>query len=344
MPQIDTARLSGSLKNGLHPLYVIHGEEALLRIETLDTLRAAAKAHGYLNRESHTADSTSFDWNGVLANAGSAGLFADLKLLEIHVPSGKVGKNGGEALLKLAENLPPDTVTLLVFPKLERTQTQSKWFAALTKYGSVLEAKPVTTAALPAWIGERLRGQGLEAEHAALQLFAERVEGNLLAAKQEIDKLALIYPKGHFISVQDAQNSIADVARFDVFQRSAAWLSGDERRTAHLLDGLAGEEDEPVLLLWSLAEDIRMLIRLSAALKQGKSLQSVRNELRLWGGKDRFAEQAAARIQPAMLMEALQECARIDRQIKGAETGNARASLRTLAICLATRHSGSLKT
>ena len=335
MPQLDINQLSGSLKSTLQPLYVIHGEEDLLRIEALDSIRAVAKQRGYLNRESYTVESTSFDWNEVLANADSAGLFADLKLLEIHVPSGKVGKNGGEALQQLAENLPRDTVTLIVLPKLERAQTQAKWFTALSKHGTMLEAKAVNTNALPAWINTRLQQHGLEAEAAAIALFAERVEGNLLAAKQEIDKLALLFPQGHLISIQDAQESIANVARFDVFQLAAAWMNGNVRRTAHLLDGLAADDEEPVLLLWAIAEDVRTLIRLSAALKQGKTVQAVRNELRLWGDKQQYASQAAARLTAPRLIDALKTCAQIDRQIKGAEAGEAWATLRQLVMQLA---------
>ncbi|MDK4680588.1 DNA polymerase III subunit delta [Kingella negevensis] len=335
MPQLDINQLVGSLKSGLKPLYVLHGEEDLLRIEAVDTLRAAAKRLGYLNRESYTVDSPSFDWGEVLAGAGSAGLFADLKLLEIHVPNGKVGKNGGEALLQLAENLPPDAVVLIVLPKLEKAQISSKWFGALAKNGVVLEAKAVTGAVLPAWIGERLQQQGLSAEPEAVALFAERVEGNLLAAKQEIDKLVLLHPKGHLITVQDAEQAVANVARFDVFQLAAAWMGGDVRRVMRLLDGLEAEGDEPVLLVWAVAEDVRTLIRLSAALKQGKSVQAVRNELRLWGDKQTLAPKAVARLSAMRLIEALQECARIDRQIKGAEDGDAWATFRQLMMKLA---------
>ena len=310
MPQLDINQLSGSLKGALQPLYVIHGEEDLLRIEALDSIRAVAKQRGYLNRESYTVENANFDWNEVLANADSAGLFADLKLLEIHIPSGKVGKNGGEALQQLAENLPRDTVTL--------------------------EAKAVSSNALPAWINARLQQHGLEAEAAAIALFAERVEGNLLAAKQEVDKLALLFPQGHLISIQDAQESVANVARFDVFQLAAAWMGGNVRRTAHLLDALAADDEEPVLLLWAVAEDVRTLIRLSAALKQGKTVQAVRNELRLWGDKQQYASQAAQRLTVPRLMDALKTCAQIDRQIKGAEAGDARAALRQLVMQLAT--------
>lgn len=332
MPVMNIGELSPDLP--LKPLYVIHGEEDLLRVEALDALRAAAKRQGYLNREVYTADNT-FDWNELLQSAGSMGLFADLKFVEVHVPNGKPGKNGGDALQTLAENLPDDTVTAVVLPKLERAQTQAKWFSALAAHGVVLEAKAVTGAALPQWIRGRLKQHGLDIEADALALFAERVEGNLLAAKQEIDKLALLHPAGHLVDMADAEAAVANVARFDVFQLAGAWMGGDGARTARLLEGLEAGGEEPVLLLWALAEDIRTLIRLTAALKQGQSIQAVRNSLRLWGDKQTLAPAAVKRISPARLMAALQECARIDRIIKGAEEGDAWAAFKHLVTELA---------
>lgn len=318
----------------LKPLYVIHGEEELLRIEALDALRAAAKEQGYLNREAYTADA-SFDWKELLQTAGSAGLFADLKLLELHIPNGKPGKTGGEALQDFAAHLPEDTVTLVLLPKLEKTQLQSKWFAALAAKGEVWEAKPVGAAALPQWIRGRLDKIGLGIEADALALFAERVEGNLLAARQEIDKLGLLYPKGHTLTIDEAQTAVANVARFDVFQLAGAWMKGDVPRVCRLLDGLQEEGEEPVLLLWAVAEDIRTLIRLAASLKQGQSIQSVRNSLRLWGEKQTLAPIAVKRISVVRLLDALKTCAKIDRIIKGAEEGDSWAAFRQLVISLA---------
>ena len=333
MAQMDIEQLSPDLP--LKPLYVIHGEEDLLRVEALDVLRQAARQQGYLNREVYSADSASFDWQELLHAAGSMGLFADLKLLEIHIPGGKPGKTGGDALQELAGRLPEDTAVVLMLPKLERAQMQAKWFAALAKHGVVLEAKAVSGAALPQWIQGRLKQAGLEIEADALSLFAERVEGNLLAAKQEIDKLALLHPRGHLLNVADAEAAVANVARFDVFQLAGAWMSGDAARTARLLEGLEADGEEPVMLLWALAEDIRILIRLTAALKQGQSVQSVRNSLRLWGDKQTLAPMAVRRISIARLLAALQDCAKIDCMIKGAEVGNAWAEFKHLTLELA---------
>lgn len=334
MPHTAFGRFSGSLNTALAPLYLIYGEEELLRLEALDALRAAAKQQGYSDRRLFSADAHA-DWNALFAESGSAGLFADRKLLEIHIPNGKPGKNGGEALLQLAEQPPEHTVSVVVLPKLERSQSQSKWFAALSRRAVCYEAKALTAANLPAWLRGRLHAHGLDIEADALALFAARVEGNLLAAKQEIDKLALLHPSGHILSLHDAENAVADVARFDPFQLSAAWMNGDRARLVRLLDALAAAETEPVLPLWALAEDIRTLIRLSAALKQGKSVHSVRNELKLWGVREQAAARAAARLNASRLTAALQECARIDRQIKGAEDGDAWTAFARLISALA---------
>ena len=331
MGALAIADLPAVLATPLHPLYVIHGEEDLLRVEALDALRAAAKAQGYLNREVYSAEA-GFDWNELLASAGSMGLFADLKLIEVHIPGGKPGKSGGEALEKLAADLPPDTVVVVMLPKLERAQTQAKWFTALSRHGTVLEAKAIDARALPAWIQERLQRHALDIEPEALALFAARVEGNLLAAKQEVGKLALLYPAGHLLGVAETEVAVADVARFDAFQLSAAWMSGDAARVLRLLEGLQAEGEEPVLLLWSVAEDVRTLIRLAAALKQGQTLAQVRNSLRLWGSKQQTAPIAVRRLSPARLVAALQRCAAIDRMIKGAEEGDAWSAMRQLLV------------
>jgi DNA polymerase III subunit delta len=314
--------------------YLIYGEEDLLRLEAIDKIREAAREQHYNDREVIVIE-TGFDWTSLLASVQSVGLFADKKLLEIHIPSGKPSKEGATVLHQLAEQLPESTCLLLVLPKLERLQTQSKWFASWVKVAQVLDAKAVSQTALPQWIKKRLADQKLAIENDALALFAEKVEGNLLAARQEIDKLALIHPAGHVVTLTEAQAAVANVARFDVFQLSTAWMSGNSMRILRLLDGLAAEGNEPVLLLWVISEDIRTLLRLLAALKQGKSINELRQSLRLWGDRQTQAPQAARRIGVKRLLSALQTCARIDRQIKGVEDGDAWTEIKHLFLSLA---------
>lgn len=321
-------------KEALAPLYLIHGEEDLLRLEALDLLRQTAAQQGYLNRETHVVD-TGFDWQSFLAEANSPSLFSDYKLLEIHIPNGKPGKAGSEALATLAQALPADTVMIVWLPKLEKAQTQAKWFSALSSAGHTIEARPIHDDALPAWISHRLHDEGLAIEDEALHLFVERVEGNLLAARQEIEKLTLLYPPPHTIALHEAEQAIANVARFDALQLSAAWFRGERERLLRLLEGLEAEGEEPLRLLALVAEDIRMLMRLTAALKQGQTIAQVRNSLRLWGDKQTNAPIAVRRIGINRLLDALNECARIDRIVKGAEDGNAWQHMRSLLLQLA---------
>ena len=249
------------------------------------------------------------------------GLFAERKLIEIHIPTGKPGKEGGEALLQAASHFPPDTVTVLVLPAMDKTQQKSKWFQAWLQAASAIECKEVTAKQLPQWIAGRLQQQGLRIDGDALDVLAERVEGNLLAAKQEIDKLALLHPDGGQILLQQAQQAVADVARFDVFDLAQSWMLGDAKRVLHLCASLQAEGDEPVLLLWAVSEDLRALLRLKAMQAQGEGEQSIRRNLRLWGDKYFWAERALLRIGVKHTLAALQTCAAIDRQIKGAQDG-----------------------
>lgn len=322
------------LSRPLQALYVLHGEEELLRVEAVDALRAAALQQGYAQREVHVVEAD-FDWSGFLLDAASMGLFADLKLIELHIPSGKVGKAGAEALERFAAALPPDAVSVVVLPKLEKAQLQAKWFMALSAVAAAWEAKTVDETALPAWIAARLRRHDLAIDDDALALFVDKVEGNLLAAKQEVGKLALLYPAGHRLTLAQTEAAVADVARFDVFQLAQTWMTGDVARLVRLLDGLEAEGDAPVLLLWAVAEDVRTLIRLTAALRQGQNMAQLRNSLRLWGNKQHWAQTAVARIRPERLIAALQECAAIDRAIKGAGQGEAWPMTRALLLQLA---------
>ncbi|WP_239427760.1 DNA polymerase III subunit delta [Snodgrassella communis] len=326
--------MSGLSTQPLATAYLIHGEEDLLRLEAIDNIRIAAHEQHYDERETVVVE-TGFDWSSLLASIQSVGLFADKKLLEIHIPSGKPGKEGAAVLQHLAEQLPENTCLLLILPKLERLQIQSKWFSSWAKVARVLEAKAVSQTALPQWIRSRLADVKLAIDNDALELFAEKVEGNLLAARQEIDKLALIHSAGHVVTLTEAQTAVANVARFDVFQLSTAWMSGDSVRMLRLLDGLAAEGNEPVLLLWVISEDIRTLLRLLAALKQGKAISELRHSLRLWGDRQTLAPQAARRIGVKRLLSALQTCAQIDRQIKGVEDGDAWTEIKHLFLSLA---------
>ncbi|MCD5360671.1 DNA polymerase III subunit delta [Chromobacterium aquaticum] len=333
MPNLSPDALIAALGKGLAPLYLVHGEEALLALEAADALRQAAREQGYQEREVLTVEA-GFDWSQLRDAMSSVSLFAERKLLEIRIPNGKPGTEGAEALQQLAAQPPQDTVTLITLPKLERAQQQSKWFQALEKLAVTVEARPVGRAELPSWISRRLKAQGQSLGGEALAFFVDRVEGNLLAARQEVDKLALLYPAGE-LTLEQLRAAVANVARFDVFHLSESWLAGDVPRVLRMLDGLMAEGEAPVLVLWSLTEDVRMLLRLRQGLKDGRNARDMARELRLWGDKQRLAEPALRRIGPRKLMTALDECARIDRQIKGVEAGDPWRTMRGLAGLLA---------
>lgn len=335
MPALSPEALPAQLAKGLAPLYLIHGEEALLALEAADSIRAAARAAGYLEREVLSVE-PGFDWSQLTDAMMSVSLFASLKLLEIRIPSGKPGNEGAEALARLAERPPEDTVTLLLLPKLEKAQQQSKWFTAVAAAAQVLEARPVARGELPGWIGNRLKKQSQRLAPEALAFMADRVEGNLLAAKQEIDKLALLFPQGE-IGFEALTETVANVARFDVFQLSEAWLAGDAARVARMLDGLEAEGEAPVLVLWAATEDVRMLLKLHLGRREGRNVRDLARELKLWGARQNLAEPALKRIGPRAVLNLLTECARADRQIKGAEAGDAWLTLRRIAAVLAGR-------
>jgi DNA polymerase-3 subunit delta len=333
MPAVSPDALAASLNRGLAPLFLIHGEEALLTLEAVDQIREKARSLGYLERETLTVES-GFDWSLLRDAMSSLSLFATLKVLELRIPNGRPGVEGGEALMRLAQHPPVDTVTLVVLPRLDRPQQQTKWFQALEKAAVVIHAAAIERSALPGWISRRLQAQGQRFNPEALALFVDRVEGNLLAARQEVDKLALLYPAGE-LTLAMLREAVSNVARFDVFHLSESWLSGDGARAARMLEGLEAEGETPVLVLWSFAEDVRMLLRLRQGLKDGRNIRDMARELRLWGNKQKLAEPALRRIGARKLMSALEACARIDQNIKGVAQGNAWHQFKVLSGILA---------
>jgi DNA polymerase-3 subunit delta len=332
MPALAPESLAAHLGKGLAPLYLIHGEEALLALEAADQIRETARAKGFLEREVLTVEA-GFDWSQLTDAMTSVSLFASQKVLEVRIPGGKPGTEGAEALMRLAAAPPDDTVTLVILPKLERQQQQAKWFQALEKSATVVHAAAIERAALPGWIGRRLQAQGQSLGTEALGFFSDRVEGNLLAARQEVDKLGLLYPRGE-LTLDMLREAVANVARFNVFHLSESWLAGDTARAVRMLEGLEAEGEAPVLVLWSFTEDIRMLLRLRQGLKEGRNPRDMSRELRLWGNKQKLAEPALRRIGARKLMNGLESCSRIDRQIKGVEPGEPWRTLRVLAADL----------
>ncbi len=321
--QLPAAQLASHLGKGLRSLYVLHGDEALLVQEAADTLRAAARAQGYGERTVHTVAGAHFDWSEVLAAGGSLSLFAERQLIEIRIPSGKPGKDGAMAIQQLADSAAGNETTLLVFmlPRLDKAARNTPWFSALEATGVSIQINPVERAALPQWIAQRLQRQGQrvvpgEEGQRTLQFFADRVEGNLLAAHQEVQKLALLYPSGE-LGFDQIENAVLNVARYDVFKLSEAVLGGQVARVQRMLDGLQAEGEAEVLVHYSLAEDIRALKRVKDALNAGRPLPMALREARIWGPRERLFERVLPRLSEAQIGQWLHDAHVVDGIVKG---------------------------
>lgn len=321
--QIALNQLAAQLQKGLRPLYTLHGDEPLLQQEAADAIRAAARAQGYTERSSYTVAGAHFDWSAVLAAGGSLSLFADKQIVEIRIPSGKPGKDGSVALQQIAASADGNdsTLTLVLLPRLDKATRTGAWFAALESHGASVQIDPVDRAALPQWIAQRLAAQGQrvapgEEGQRTLQFFADRVEGNLLAAHQEIQKLALLHPAGE-LSWSQVESAVLNVARYDVFKLSEAVLSGQVLRVQRMLDGLQAEGEAEVLVHWALAEDIRALKRVKDAVNAGKPLPMALRENRVWGPKERLFERIVPRFSDAAAARLLQSAHTVDGIVKG---------------------------
>jgi len=323
--QIYADRLVDQLQRDLRAVYTVWGDEPLLAQEAADAIRAAARAAGCSERQVHTVAGAHFDWSSLLGASQALSLFADRQLVEIRIPSGKPGKDGSDALQRYCEIAIEgggrDVITLVQLPRLDRSQQSSAWFAALDRAGITIRVDPVERKALPAWIAQRLAAQGQHVAagaegQRALAFFADRVEGNLLAAHQEIQKLALLYPAGE-IGFEQIESAVLNVARYDVFRLGEAVLAGHAARALRMLDGLRSEGEAAVLVHWTLAEDIRGLKRVKDALGAGKPLPLALREARVWGAKERVFERAVTLMSESTLAHLLDAAHVCDGLMKG---------------------------
>jgi len=319
--QIKPDQLAAHLKRGLRPVYTVHGDEPLLAQEAGDSIRAAARAAGYSERKVFAVSGAHFDWSAVLGAAQAMSLFADRQLIEIRIPGGKPGKDGSEALQRYCQALSDDVLTLVQLPRLDGQQLKSAWFSALDNAGLAVRVEPVERRALPGWIAERLAAQGQRVADGApgqqaLAFFADRVEGNLLAAHQELQKLALLHPKGE-LSFEQIEAAVLDVARYDVFRFGEAVLGGQVQRALRMLDGLRAEGEAAVLVHWTLAADIQALKRVREALDNGRPLPMALQEARVWGAKQRLFERLAPALPAHTLAHLVEAASLCDGLVKG---------------------------
>lgn len=313
--QLRAEQLEAHLAKSLAAAYTVHGDEPLLALEAADAVRSAARRAGYGEREVFFAE-RGFDWSELRHASASLSLFGGKKLLELRIPGGKPGPQGGDAIAALCADPNPDTLLLVSVPRLDRTTQGSAWFAALAAAGPVIDVFPVERARLPAWIGERLARQGQRAGREVLEFLADRVEGNLLAAFQEVQKLALLAPQGE-LDLELVQGVVTNVARYDAYGASAALLSGDMARYVRVLEGLRGEGEAPTLVLWAIAEDLRALAHIQKGVGAGRPLEGLLREARVWGPRQALMRSALRRYAPAALARSLGHAALVDRAIKG---------------------------
>ncbi len=318
--QISADQLDAHLARGLRGLYAVQGDETLLVNEAVDAIRAAARRAGFDERESHLAE-RQFDWGRLLAGSRELSLFGGRRIVELRIPSGKPGREGAEALAALARDLPGDVLLLIVLPRLDAATQKSAWFTALAEAGVAVRVDTVELAQLPRWIADRLQRRGLqllpgEAGRALLDFLVARVEGNLLAAHQEVEKLALLCPPGP-LDPEVVESAVLDVARYSVFKLGEAVLGGDVPRLLRMLAGLQAEGVAPVLVHWTLADDVRAWLRIRHGLDAGQPLPPLLRANRVWGVKEKLLQRALPRLHAPMLERLLLLAAQCDLAVKG---------------------------
>jgi DNA polymerase III subunit delta len=331
--ELRVSQLSSHLERTLAPVYVIHGDEPLQAIEAGDAIRAASRRAGFDEREMLVAD-PKFKWDSFVAASANLGLFGGRKLIDLAIPSGRPGIEGAKALEAGAARAGPDQLLLVTLPKIDRAAQTSAWFRALADAGVAIAVYPLERDTLPAWIAARLARHRQRATPETLAFLADRCEGNLLAAHQEIEKLGLLLPEGE-LDADTVLRAVTDVARYDVFQLSEAWLAADAARALRIIAGLEAEGEGIQLLLWQLGEDIHALATVQEAIAAGTPVAVAVRNARVWGKRQAAMERAARRLPPRFIDPLLASLARLDALAKGIGRGNVWDELRMAALTLA---------
>jgi len=331
--RLTADKLAAQLARGLAPIYFITGDEPLLVQEATDAVRAAARAQGHSEREILFVE-RNFDWGRLGAAAGTLSLFSDRRVIELRMATAAPGTAGSKELVAYSERAPEDTVLLITAPKLDARSRDAKWVRALDKAGVVIQVWPIEVHKMPAWVDGRMRARGLVPDGAAVRLIAERSEGNLLAADQEIEKLLLARGPGPIDEAQ-ARDAVMDGARFDIFQFADAALAGDAARALRVLHGLRGEGVEAILVNWAIAKELRLLVKLAGAEAGGGSLQSAMAAERVWESRRPLIRDALKRhrLREAVLL--LERAGQVDLCIKGRRSGDPWDRLAALAVAFA---------
>lgn len=331
--QLAPAQLKQHLTKTIAPIYVLAGDEPLGQSECLDAIRQAARQDGAEERTSFIVD-RSFNWQTVQQFGQALSLFTSKRILEIAIPNGKPGVEGGKALAALAENVIPDTTVILILPALARETKISVWFNKLQSAATVIELHDVAPAQLPQWIAKRLAQQNQTTDNASLEFMAHQVEGNLLAAHQEIQKLGLLHPQGE-LSAEDINTAVLNVSRYDAFKLGEAVLVGDVERTSRILQGLQDEGEQPVAVMNPLIWVLKPLVRVKRAQARGENINNAMTSARIYGDRQQLTKRALSRLSLRQLEAALQKLCDIDRIAKGIMVGDAWLELSRLCFGLA---------
>ena len=323
-------QLAAILETRLHPVYLITGDEPLQVMETADSVRARCREQGYTEREVFDVDSQ-FEWQLLRDEANSLSLFSSRRILDMRIPTAKPGREGGQALKEYASHIPEDTILLITAGKLDASQKKSAWYKALDQVGVIIPCWPVGPERLPAWIRQRFQNHAMQASNEVVDYVCQRVEGNLLAAAQEIDKLHLLLGAGA-VDIENVRDAVADSSRFGIFELADSALAGDPARVIRILHGLHAEGTEPVLVTWALAKDIRLLAAVSA---NRESVDYALKQAGVWQNRMQLYRSCLARHSTASFNRFLQRCAKIDSMTKGQQPGNVWDELQTLGFLIA---------
>lgn len=331
--QLKSQDLNGRLESQLDAVYLISGDDPLLVAEACDAIRKRAYKEGFSGRDVHSVE-RGFDWSEVTVGGSNMSLFDDRQLTEIRIPNGKPGRAGSAAMVELVGHIHDDDCLLVIVPKLDASAKKSAWVKALSARGVFVQFWPISPQELPRWIAGRLKREGLEASRDAVLMLADRSQGNLLAAQQEVTKLGLQFGEGK-LSAEDVAKSVADSARFDVFQLVDAALLGDTRRSLRILGGLQAEGVEPVLILWALSREIRTLASVCYAIDNGGNVDAALNAARVWSNRKSLVGRAAQRLgRASRAYELLAVAAVTDAAVKGQGPGDPWGCLRALLLAL----------
>ena len=318
--QIKPQQLAGALHKTLAPVYFISGDEPQQLGELADAIRKSAKDRGFTAREIFFADKL-FDWKQLNISADNFSIFADKKIIDLRLTSGTPGAEGGKALAAYCKRLPEDTLLLITAGKITKDAQKSSWFQALDKVACIIQVWPLAGQDLLRWVQDRMQQRGLIADHGAVKILADRVEGNLLAAAQEIEKLYVLYGAGK-LSTQQIMDVVADSSRYDVFKLVESALSAQADKVLKILSSLKAEGVASAIVLWALMREARILISYKAAQGQGEK-ELILKKNGIWGERKQLIDSSAKRLTHTELNNVLVLGAKADRQIKGQQRGDA---------------------